>query len=777
MTRIGIGEEGQEHNTVVGVGLKSQAPKAGKQAPKADKKEAQSKEKARKTGKEGNSAADDSFERLCATLADYDPQADFHLLRQAFEFAQENHAGQQRSSGAPYISHPLAVAQNLADLRLDLASIMTALLHDVVEDTDVRLVEITQLFGEEIASLVDGVTKLTRLETQSEKQRYAENFRKLILAISDDIRVLLVKLADRRHNAQTLAHIPDPEKRRRIARDTMDIYAPLADRIGMEQLKSTLEDAAFAELNPVAHASVKARLTFLLEAEGDLPGLIRQGLIQTFAQGGIRAEIYGRVKAPYSIWQKMQTKNIAFEQLLDIMAFRVVVADVPQCYEALGLLHAVYPVVFERFKDYLSTPKSNGYRSLHTGLLGPHNHLIEVQIRTQEMHEEAEYGVAAHWNYKQAGGTPSGQERRQYRWLRELLEIVEHATSPEELLEHSRLEMFQDQVFCFTPKGDLIDLPSGATTVDFAYAIHSKVGDHAVGAKVNGRIVPLRQKLNNGDQVEITTAKTQTPSPDWEKFVASGKAKACIRRYIRREQLNQHILLGQQLFAKALRALDAKVTLPEATWNRLLQNYNCATPDSLYALIGAARVNAADVARVAYPQPLGRKRLLPSFRPRTKPASAHSSPLSIQELIPGLAVHYARCCHPLPGDQIVGIVTTGKGITIHTADCEGLARLKKHPERWVKVSWVADDHKDVANKTHLGRLRVIISNKTGSFGTFTTTIGVNKGNIHNLKIVNRSADFFEILVDVEVENLERLTQVMAALRASDCVVSVERSKK
>ncbi len=467
----------------------------------------------------------------------YDSGADEDALNRAYVYAMKLHGSQKRESGDPYFSHPIEVAGILTDLKLDDNSIITALLHDLVEDTDTTLDDIEKLFGKEIARLVDGVTKLSRLELQSEQTQHAENFRKLVLAMSEDIRVLLIKLADRLHNMKTLRYVKSPDKRRRIARETMDIYAPLAERIGMHRFKDELQDLAFAELNPDGRASISARLEFLKGHGDELPPLIIDQLRRSLASDDIDAWVSGRMKSPFSIWNKMQHKEVAFEQLSDIMAFRVVVGDVSECYRALGLLHSRYPVVPGRFKDYISTAKPNGYQSLHTGLIGPERQRIEVQIRTREMHDVAEFGVAAHWKYKHGDMKVDG---RQYRWLRELLDILEHATNPEEFLEHTKLEMFQDQVFCFSPKGDLIALPRGATAVDFAYAVHSEVGDTCVGAKVNGRIMPLRSALQNGDQVEILTSKAQTPSPDWEKFVVTGKAKARIRRFIHMKERDQY---------------------------------------------------------------------------------------------------------------------------------------------------------------------------------------------------------------------------------------------
>ena len=704
---------------------------------------------------------------LVERIKAYDPSADEEALNRAYVFAMKMHGTQTRESGDPYFSHPIEVAGILTDLKLDDSSIITALLHDLVEDTDTTLEDIEGVFGKEIARLVDGVTKLTRLELQSEQTKHAENFRKLVLAMSEDIRVLLVKLADRLHNMQTLHHVQSADKRRRIARETMEIYAPLAERIGMQRFKDELLDLAFAELNADGRDSILARLDFLKGRGDALPPLIIEQLERVLADEGIEASVSGRMKTPYSIWNKMQHKDVAFEQLSDIMAFRVVVAGVTECYQALGALHSRYPVVPGRFRDYLSTPKPNGYQSLHTGLIGPERQRIEVQIRTHEMHDIAEFGVAAHWKYKQGDYKVDG---RQYRWLRELLDILDHASNPEEFLEHTKLEMFQDQVFCFTPKGDLIALPSGATPVDFAYAVHSEVGDTCVGAKVNGRILPLRSKLQNGDQVEILTSKAQTPSPDWEQFVVSGKAKARIRRFIHLKEREQFGQLGRQMLQKAFREEDYEFS--NKALDGVLKKFRCSGVEELCAAVGKGHHGAREVLVAVFP---GVKQTTRSMRvwPFGRGRKAKTSKLPIKGLIPGMAVHYARCCHPLPGERIVGIVTTGKGVTVHTIDCETLETFQDTPERWIDLAWEVDDE----SEAHTGRLHLVVANEPGSLGDLSTIIGKNHGNISNLKITDRSIDFFEMLVDVEVQDAKHLSNIIAALRAAPVITSVERARR
>ena len=705
---------------------------------------------------------------LVERVKSYDPNADEDALNRAYVFSMKAHGAQLRASGDPYFSHPVEVAGILSRMKLDAASIITGLLHDTVEDTLATLADIEKLFGPEIARLVDGVTKLSRLELQSDQTKQAENFRKLVLAMSEDIRVLLVKLSDRLHNMRTLRFIKDADKRRRVARETMEIYAPLAERIGMHEMQDELEDLAFGELHPEARESIRTRLAFLKDKGGDVVPRILKELSETLEKGGVKAELSGREKSPYSIWRKMQRKNVGFEQLSDIMAFRVVVEDVEACYHALGVVHSNYPVVPGRFKDYISTPKPNNYRSLHTGVIGPERQRIELQIRTREMHEVAELGVAAHWVYKQSASPRT--DGRQYRWLRELLDILEHASDPQEFLEHTKLEMFQDQVFCFTPKGDLIELPRGSTPVDFAYAVHSEIGDTCVGAKVNGKLVPLRTPLANGDQVDIVTSKAQTPSPTWERFVATGKARARIRRYIRTQQRQQYLDLGKAILQKAFR--QEGHDLVEKALNEILATFNAESVEDLYVAVGEGLHTGREVVHALHPpKPDARVAKVAPLAP-ARGKKHHENAVPIRGLIPGMALHYAGCCHPLPGDRIVGIVTTGKGVTIHTIDCETLATFAETPERWLDVAW--DD--DASASAHVGRINVTLDNEPGSLGSLTTVIGKGGGNITNLKITNRSMDFFEILVDIEVQNLRHLTNIIAALRATPVINSVERAR-
>ena len=708
---------------------------------------------------------------LVDLVKSYDPDADEDALNRAYVFAMKKHGAQLRTSGDPYYSHPVEVAGILTKFKLDSVSIIAGLLHDTVEDTDTTVEEVRELFGDQVAQIVDGLTKLAKIEQKSANNKQAENFRKLLLAMSEDIRVLLIKLADRLHNMRTL-HFCAPEKRARIARETLDIYAPLAERIGMQEVKSELEEIAFAELHKEAHDSIVARLNFLREKDSNLVPKIIEQLQKDMEENGIKAVVSGREKTPYSIWRKMQQKNASFEQLSDIMAFRIIVDDVATCYQALGIVHSKYHMVPRRFKDYISTPKPNGYQSIHTGVIGPENTRIEIQIRTHEMHEIGEKGVAAHWAYKQG----QKAEGKNFRWIRELLEILEQASNPEEFLENTKLEMYNDQVFCFTPKGDLIGLPVNSTPVDFAYAVHSSVGDTCVGAKINGEIRPLRTVLQNGDQVGILTSKAQHPSTEWERFVVTGKAKAAIRRYVRAYKREQFITLGQEILERLFKGESLEFS--EKGLVNVLPNFEAETIDDIYAKVGEGIVTGWDVLKAVYPgykqsklEKVVKSVKLPSFKKIVKPKKGKGEPLKIKGLIPGMAVHFAGCCHPLPGDRIVGIVTTGKGVAVHTIDCKALEKYADEPERWLDIAW----GEEAENEMHTGRLKIMLANEPGTLAELSNLIARNSGNIANLNIVNRTVSYFEILVDVEVKDLKHLTDIIAALKASKVISYVARA--
>ncbi|WP_374297667.1 bifunctional (p)ppGpp synthetase/guanosine-3',5'-bis(diphosphate) 3'-pyrophosphohydrolase [Sphingomonas sp.] len=727
---------------------------------------------------------------LADQVTAYDPRADRRLIEAAYALAAEAHAPQRREDGQPYIVHPLAVAEILIGYRLDAATVATALLHDTVEDTGVTLAELEKRFGKEVARLVDGVTKLTRLELQSERTKQAENFRKLVLAMSEDIRVLIVKLADRLHNLRTLGSKGKAESRRRTARETLEIYAPLAERIGMDALKTEIETLAFREMNPDAWQTIAARLTYLRGQGADLIEEIEQDLRRVLRENGVEnAEVQGREKAPYSIWLKMQRKNVAFEQLSDIMAFRVIVKDKHDCYAALGGIHSAYRVVPGRFKDWISTPKTNGYQSLHTGVTVPErrNAKIEVQIRTRDMHEVAEFGVAAHWIYKQGEGV--APTRKRYPWVRDLLEILESAAEPQEFLEHTKLELHRDQVFCFTPKGDLIELPRGATPVDFAYQVHSQVGDNTVGAKVNGKIVPLRHTLENGDQVEIITARGGTPNPAWERFVVTGKARARIRRFVHARQRATQKEEGRAAIAKIFRAagLDFSERIVEPAVKALKQpdfetlciavaSGNLSARDVLHAAVPELRAppRSTDQMQVTRPRGrLGAGQLLTQGKGGDRvPTVRRDSAMGISGLVAGMAVHFAGCCHPLPGDRIVGIVTTGRGVTIHRNDCHSLEAFSATPERFIDVDWEYDGG---TRGAHIGRIELTAENSPNALAGLTTAIAKQEGAVTNLRIVNRAGDWCEVLVDVEVRDTAHLAAILASLRACPGVTQVDRS--
>ncbi len=700
---------------------------------------------------------------LVERVRGYDPTVDEEALNRAYVFSMKAHGSQTRASGDPYFSHPVEVAGILTEYRLDTASIVTGLLHDTVEDTVATIDEIQRLFGDEVARLVDGVTKLSKLELQSPDTRHAENFRKLLLAISEDIRVLLVKLADRVHNMRTLHYISDPEKRARIARETMDIYVPLAERIGIQDIKEELEEMAFRELYPEVAESIENRLEFLKEQGEDIVKRISDEIKRVLAEADIECWISGRTKRPVSIWRKMQRKNVEYEQLTDIIAFRVVVASVEDCYRALGVIHTQYRMIPGEFDDYISTPKLNGYQSLHTALIGPEMHRIEIQIRTTQMHEVAELGVAAHWQYKQGAALTEG---KRYHWVRQLLDILENSTNPDEFLEHTKLEMFPDEVFCFTPKGEIINLPQGATVIDFAYAVHSEIGDRCVGARINGKMAPLRTEIGNGDQVEILTSADGTPSPTWEQLVVTGKARARIRRYVRGERREEFTKLGQAMLDRAFR--DVGYSNDQEPSQAALDKFDAESMDDLISLVGSGEATVPEVVAALVPEEFLKKAARVSGQELPERANWQSAEIPIRGLTDGMAVHHAKCCHPLPGDRIVGILTPGKGVAIHTKDCETLESFADTPERWIDVGW------DIGPATLVGRIKLVVANETGALGSLTTVIGQNQANINNLKFTSRSTDFFDMMIDIEVRDTHHLNDIVAALRATPGVTSVDR---
>jgi RelA/SpoT family (p)ppGpp synthetase len=689
---------------------------------------------------------------LVEKVRSYDPDADEGLINRAYVFSMKAHGSQKRASGDPYFSHPIEVAGILTDLKLDGETIVTAILHDTIEDTVATPEEVERLFGKNVARLVDGVTKLSKIEAQSENERAAENLRKFLLALSDDIRVLLVKLADRLHNMRTLHHIPSEDKRRRIARETMDIYAPLAERIGMYEMMQEMQQLAFQELEPDAFASITRRLAQLHDTGGDLVSRIGLGLELHLADNGMEAEVEGREKHPFSIWKKMAERHISFEQLSDVMAFRVIVEDDAACYRALGVIHQRWPMVPGRFKDYISTPKRNGYRSLHTSVIHDSKMRIEIQIRTRAMHEQAERGLAAHWAYKE--GKPA--ENVRIPWIDDLVEILDHAESPEELLEHTRMAMYQDRIFAFTPKGELIQLPKGATPVDFAYAVHTDLGDRTVGAKVNGRVVPLRTILENGDQVEILASEAQHPQPAWLRFVVTGKARAGVRRFVRAKEREETIELGRKIYDEIVERLPAD--LDKDALKQALKRLKLDDHDSLMVAIARKRIGDEAVMEALMPGSAGG-----DVAPRPM---GQRTAISIKGLTAGVAYHLATCCHPIPGDRIVGLRREDEEIEVHVIGCDTLA--SGVDADWLDLSWGEGSDGGSA------RICVILRDIPGALGTMSGILGAKHANIINLQLVHRDGNFHTFHLDVEVHDLAHLHAMIAALREAEPISSVER---
>ena len=692
----------------------------------------------------------------------YDPTADEALLNKAYVYAMTAHGKQFRASGDPYFAHPLEVAAILTELKLDVPTIVTALLHDTIEDTLVTYEDVQKNFGDEIAGLVDGVTKLSQLEVFSERTKQAENFRKLMLAITGDIRVLLVKLADRLHNMRTLGYIEKPEKRQRIARETVDIYAPLAGRIGMQNMREELEDLAFAELDPEARNSIVTHFARLDMVGGDRVGRIADQIKRKLAEHGMEAWVYGRGKRPFSIWRKLQTKKLNFEQLSDIFGFRVIVKTPEDCYRALGIIHTNWQMVPERFKDFISTPKTNGYRSIHTTVMGPEKQRVEIQIRTQDMHDIAERGVAAHWRYREHVPERDGKDSVAYGWLRDMVDLLERGDSPEEVLENSRLSMYQDQVFCFTPKGSLISLPRGATPIDFAYAVHTDLGNTAVGAKVNGGHVPLHTPLKNGDQVEIITTKDSTPSPLWEQFVVTGRARAEIRRYLRHAQRGEHVKFGQKILEKTFADQGAELT--EKAIGEVAKKLRLAKAEDVYADVGRGALRGTEVLQAVFPE-LKRARV-------ESQGSGAVHPISIRGLTEGISYKLAQCCHPLPGDRIVGLMIPREGVLVHTIDCAELDKAQSMDD-WLDVGW----GQNATDGLSVARVLVRVKNSPGSLAAVMTVIAANGGNIFNMKVLERNPLFFEFIMDIEVRDVAHLQNIVGALRVNNAVESVARVRE
>ena len=683
----------------------------------------------------------------------YDPDADEAMLNRAYVYTVQKHGTQKRASGDPYFSHPVEVAGLMTELKLDQETIITALLHDTVEDTLATIEEVEKLFGPEVARLVDGVTKLSKIEAMGESERAAENLRKFFLAMSEDIRVLLVKLADRLHNMRTLHFIKSEDKRRRIARETMDIYAPLAERVGMYEYMREMQLLAFEQLEPEAYGIITGRLATIRSSEGGQVDAIALAIKQALAEAGLKVEVSGREKHPFSIWKKMAERHVSFEQITDIMAFRVITETAEDCYRALGVLHNTWHVIPGRFKDYISTSKSNGYRSLHTALIYENSMRMEVQIRDRAMNRLNEFGLAAHWAYKQGGVRPDGQ----VGWLRDLIEIVDASHDADELLENTKMAIYQDRIFAFTPKGQLLQLPKGSTPVDFAYAVHSDLGSFAVGAKINGRHMPLRTVMNNGDVVEIIKSRNASPQLSWLGFVVTGKARAAIRRAVRAKERAEVAMIGRKLFDQITDRLPSKIG--KKAVKDACKRLELANEEELMVAIGTAKLEDRVVMEALVP---GSTKDLPEPEHWTKQDRA----ISIKGLTAGMAFHLGQCCHPVPGDRIVGIREPDKGVVVHTIDCLGLA--SGVDADWLDLSW------GERTTGALGRVRIVLYNRPGTLAEAAGIFAGNRANIASLENSGRDELFSTYEVDLEVSDLAHLTRIVSALRASDAVAEAER---
>jgi len=687
---------------------------------------------------------------LVERVKEYDPDADEAMLNRAYVYTVQKHGTQIRASGDPYFSHPVEVAGLMTDLKLDQETIATALLHDTVEDTLATIQDIEDNFGPEVARLVDGVTKLSKIEQMPENERAAENLRKFLLAMSEDIRVLLVKLGDRLHNMRTLHFIKKLDKRQRIARETMDIYAPLAERVGMYEYMREMQLLAFEQLEPEAYHTIAKRLTQLRQQDGGQVDAIALAMKQALAEAGLQVEVSGREKHPYSIWRKMAERHVSFEQVTDIMAFRVLTDDENDCYRALGVLHRTWQFLPGKFKDYISTPKTNGYRSLHTSLMYENSMRVEVQIRTREMHRLNEFGFAAHWAYKQ-GNRPDGQ----VGWLRDLIEIVDASHDAEELLEHTRMAIYQDRIFAFTPKGGLFQLPKGATPVDFAFAVHTDLGAQTVGAKINGRHMPLRTPLANGDVVEIVKGTSAEPQLSWLGYVVTGKARAAIRRAVRLKERAEVAEIGQMLFDEIAGRVPARVG--KKALKKALERLKMEEEDDLYYAIGAAEIEDREVMEALVPGCTEELPETPEWGKRH---------ISIRGLTPGVAYTFAECCHPIPGDRIVGTRRSGEKVEVHTIECHELA--SGIDSDWLDLSW------GKCASGAVGRLRVTLYDRPGTLAEAAGIFAQNHANVRALDQVQNDPPFTGYDIDLEVQDLAHLNRIVSALRASDAVAQAER---
>ena len=704
---------------------------------------------------------------LIEKVKSYDPNVEEELLNKAYVFSMRAHGSQKRASGDPYFSHPLEVAGILADHKFDSKTIITALLHDVVEDTTFNLLDIKTNFGNEISSLVDGVTKLSNFEGRSDKFNQAENFRKLLLATSRDIRVLFVKLADRLHNMRTLRFIKDKNKRKRISFETLEIYSPLAERLGMDEIRKELDDLSFQTTEPELRGSIIQRLSLLRQQDEDVLDKIVKNIEDFLIKQNINFKVFGREKTPYSIWKKMKVKSVNFSQLSDIMAFTILVDDTKICYAVLGLLHQFYSYVPGRFKDYISTPKPNGYQSIHTTLIGPLNQRIEIQIRTFEMNEKAEFGIAAHWIYKDKININDG---KQYRWMRQILDIIDQSNEPEEFLEHTKMQMHADQVFVFTPKGDLVALPNGAMPLDFAFSVHSDIGSSCIGVKINNSIKQLNTKLKNGDQVEIICGKQNTLSTKWLDLSITGKARAYIKKFLQIKEDEDFKKLGKEILVNQFKI--QKMRYSERNIKTVLDKLKIKNLDDLYKAIGNGKIPSEKIISSMFPE----KKLLRKddkiiLFNKLRDQKENNRPLVLKGLTPGMSIHFANCCNPIPGDDAVAFIMEGKGLLIHQFSCEELKKSESDSIEKIKVSWENLLYK---KNEFVGKINVTIKNKIGSLGVLSSIIAKSLSNIRNLKITERNNDFYKINIDIDVKNKNHLSKVIVSLRASEFIDNVSR---
>lgn len=714
-----------------------------------------------------------SLAPLTETIARYLPVEDVRRVREAYRFSDEAHLGQFRASGEPYISHPIAVAQIVAEWKLDAAALMAALLHDVMEDKGIPKQELVERFGVEVAELVDGLSKLERIEFASKEEQQAESFRKMLLAMARDVRVILVKLADRLHNMRTLSAMA-PEKRRRIARETLDIYAPIAHRLGLNVIYRELQDLSFAHLYPHRFQVLQKAVLAARGNRREVVGKILAAVKIVLPQAGIAAEVYGREKTIYGIYRKMQQQKKSFSDVLDIYGFRVVVGSQPECYLTLGALHGLYRPVPGKFKDYIAIPKLNGYQSLHTTLIGPYGTPVEFQIRTSEMHHVAESGVAAHWLYAEEGDTPQGAnlnalQKKTLQWLQSLLDIQSQTGDSSEFLEHVKVDLFPDAVYVFTPKGKIISLPRGATPVDFAYSIHTDVGNQTVAAKVNHQLVPLRTELQSGDAVEVVTAPGSRPNAAWLNFVRTGKARSEIRHYLRTMKFEESVELGERLLYQAFHQVGASMPAPDdPLWDKLARGSGAKSRDEILADIGLGKRLAAVVAR----RFVGGDTDVVSTTARAEEAKAIQPGAIVIQGTEGLAVQLSTCCSPIPGDDIIGYMRLGHGLVVHTDDCPTARRQRaKDPDRWVDVKW-AEDTKRMFNV----RVDIFVRNERGVLSRVAAEITDADANIAHVSMQEEAQSASTLHFTLQVENRQHLARVLRALRRVQQVEKLVRVK-